>query len=448
MTSISETNYLDNFGSHDNTLLINAAFRALLENSKNMMFVKDANLVYVAASMPFVKMVGKKSVDELVNRTDLEIFEDQNLAKRYISDDRKLMAQGEDLTGYIEPITDVDGHARYGSTSKYLLKNSEGEIIGILGITRDITRDYIARQHYQQELRYLFELPKDIYAVSYIDIDGWRIISQRRQAISERNYQSVYTVEELCEAAVDSIVDSESEVAEFYRNFTADVLRDIYVNGRMNLSFEYQRRLSDGTVRWVRNDIKFLVDVDSGHLCAMLSAKDIEAEKQEELKLMVAATMDKMTMVLNRETTMQHIRQVLQEEAEQRHVLFMIDIDNFKALNDTLGHQAGDDFLVVFAAEIQRNFRETDIVGRIGGDEFFALMRNVSDVLEMEKKAQEILEVIQRVCADYVSVRLSGSIGISQYPENGKTLEELYAKADAALYQAKRRGKNQFIFAT
>lgn len=63
---------------------------------------------------------------------------------------------------YVEPITEEEGHARYGSTSKYILKDEEGREIGILGITRDITCDYYARRRYQQELKYLFELPADI----------------------------------------------------------------------------------------------------------------------------------------------------------------------------------------------------------------------------------------------------------------------------------------------
>lgn len=443
------TGHMINSGNNEQlNTLINAAFQAMLEGTKDMMFVKDANLVYVAASVPFVKMTGKQSVEELVNRTDFEIFDDENLAKRYMADDRKLLEGGENLLDYIEPITEENGHARYGSTSKYILTDGEGETIGILGITKDITKDYIARQHYQQELRYLFELPADTYAVAYIDIDNWRIIGQRRQMIEEGTVQACYTVEGLCEAALESIVDSESEAAEFYGNFTKEHLRDIYAEGKMDLSFKYQRLLSDSSVRWVHNTVRFLVDVDSGHLCAMLCTKDIDAEKQEEQKLVEAAQMDRMTMLLNRETTMEQIMQILENEAEQTHVLFMIDVDNFKNLNDTLGHQIGDEFLIAFAAEVRNHFRESDIVGRIGGDEFFAFMRNVSGVAETAGKAKEVLVAIQKVCAEYAQIPLSASIGISLYPENGKTMEELYAQADSALYQAKGEGKNRFVFAS
>ena len=243
-----------------------------------------------------------------------------------------------------------------------------------MGITKDITRDYLARQHYQQELKYLFELPEDTYAVSYIDVDSWRIISQRKQMIHNATLQSCYTVESLCEAALDSIFDNESKAADFYRNFKPAFLRRIYESGRSNLSFMYLRRMSNGATKWVHNQVRFMVDVDSGHLCAMLSAKDIDAQKREEQKLQDAAKLDGMTMVLNRETTLACIRHILREEAEYSHALFKIDADNFKSLNDTLGCQAGDEFLSTMALEIKKCFRENDIVGRIGGDEFLVLM--------------------------------------------------------------------------
>ncbi len=433
---------------NDNNLL-DVAFQTMLKNSRDMMFIKDINSVYVAASEPFVKMVGKETEAQLLGKTDAEIFDDKNLAKRYLADDRKLIAGGEDLVDYIEPIPEEEeGKARYGSTSKYILRNQEGKAMGILGITRDITRDYVARQHYQHELQYLFELPKDTYAISYVDVDSWRIISQRRQLINQDTMQECQTVEQLVDAAIDSIMDKNCDAAKFYKDFTAENIRRIYEQGENHISFTYQRKMADGMERWVHNEIRFLLDIDSGHLCAMLSAKDIDAEKREQQELAVAAKMDRMTMLLNRETTMRYIRRVLEENETEKHVLFMFDVDNFKHLNDTMGHQKGDEFLVELARGLKKSFRDSDIVGRVGGDEFFALMKNVPDTALVERKANELLSTIQEICADYADIRLSGSIGIGIYPENGKTLDELYGQADAALYQAKRKGKNQYVFAS
>ena len=429
------------------SLLRKAAFKALLDSTTDMVFLKSVDLVYQAASMPFVKMVGKETAEEIIGKSDLEIFQDKELAKRYIADDYKLLESGEDLIDYIEPITDEDGHARYGSTSKYILRDDAGKILGILGVTRDITREYYARQRYQQELKYLFELPDDTYAVCYIDVDEWRVISQRCKDINGESIHISQTVEEVCCSTIQSVVDQECDAVKFYRNFTRANLWSIYATGRSNLTFKYERVMSNGSKRWIRNEVRFLTDVDSGNLCVMLTAKDIDAIKQEEQKLMMAARLDQMTMVLNRETSMEYIRQILQNEGDRLHVLFMLDVDNFKQLNDTLGHQRGDEFLVAMAKELKRSFRESDVVGRIGGDEFFALMRNVSEIQQVERKAKSLLKAVKMVGEAYPEVNVSASIGVSVFPGNGRSLEELYASADCALYDAKNAGKNQYVFA-
>ena len=426
--------------------IIAAAFQTMLNNTADMVFVKSADLVYVAASLPFARMVGKASIEEIIGKTDFEIF-DETLAKRYTSDDYKLLGEGNDLIDYLEPLADDHGYARYASTSKHILSDPSGAVLGILGISRDVTREYFARQYYQQELKYLFELPADTYAAVFIDIDSWRIISQRRQLIDESTLPSCGTVDTLLEKAMEGIADPECEAAKFYKNFSPSFLWNIYLSGKRNLSLKYLRTMPDHSKRWVQNNIQFITDPEHGTLCVMLSARDIRSEKQQEENLLLAAQMDIMTMVFNRDTTMKFIQQILAAEPDKYHALLMLDVDNFKTLNDTMGHQAGDEFLIALARELRRLFRESDVVGRIGGDEFFILMRNVPDLSAVQNKARTLLSAAQTICARYPSVPLSISVGISMYPQHGKTLEDLYNKADQTLYDSKKGGKNRFTLA-
>lgn len=366
--------------------LLEIAFMHLLKESSDMVFVKDTSLTYRAASLSFAKMAGKNSIEEVVGRTDYELFEDEELAKRYEIDDRQLLSEGTDLLDYMEPLNDDNGLARYGSTSKHILRDETGTVLGILGITKDITMEYLARQRYQQEFRYLFELPADTYSVSYLDIDGWRIINQKRQKLEGATLQPCHTVDELSRYAVASIVDETCEAAAFFREFTQEKLWSIYSSGRTHLTLEYERRLSDGSARWIRNDVHFLMEADSGHLCIMLSAKDVHDIHMEEQRMLEAATLDQMTGVLNRETAMAQIGQILQKEPHSLHALFMLDVDNFKGLNDTLGHQAGDEFLINLAKELKASVADKGVVGRIGGDEFFLFLRNVYEPEAVEKR--------------------------------------------------------------
>lgn len=428
--------------------ILNAAFQTILGNTRDMMFVKDINLVYIAASPTFIQMAGKNSASEIIGRTDFDIFADRDLARRYVADDRTLLKSGRDLVNYIEPIVDKNGEARYSSTSKYILTDrSNGGIIGILGIGRDVTQEYVIRQRHQQELGYLFNLPEKAYGAVYFDIDAWRIIEQRRHVTNGIAMPQCESIDQLRDMAMNGIAGDKNALS-FYRNFTRTNMQKIYSSGRLSTSVKYCRRMSHAVSRWVKDELHFLVDPTNGHRCAMFFTCDIEDEKERELHLIRAADIDELTGLNNRASTMRHIREFLVGEGRNGiHALFIIDVDNFKLINDTFGHQAGDAFLTTLAARIKSCFREIDIVGRIGGDEFFAFMKNTPNLAGVESKAKLLLQRLIEIHSLDVSLNVSGSIGISIYGENGVTLDELYAAADEALYEAKRRGKNTFCFA-
>jgi len=430
----------------DNSALLLSAFYTFLENDSDMVFIKDSNLTYVAASDPFVKMTGKTDSLQLLHKTDFEIFEDQTLAQRYRTDDLKLIENGQNLTNYIEPLTDENGYARYASTSKYILSDSEGNFMGILGISKDVTREYFTQQQYQKELRYLFELPADTYAAVFIDIDDWRIINQRRQLVSDTTMPACFTVEALLDSANRSFADPQCDAADFYRSLSPDRLYRIYSQGQTQLSFTYRRKMDNNVIRWIKNELRFITDPENGHLCVMLSAKDIDSQKRRELDLVTSAKLDKMTMLLNRESAIRKTDRILTVHSNALHALFMIDLDNFKSLNDTFGHQAGDEFLIMFSQKLKQSFREDDVVGRIAGDEFVILMSNIPDASAAAGKAERLLETIHGLCGLYPSLQLSASIGISLYPQCGTCFSELYSQADSALYQAKKNGKSQYCF--
>ena len=121
---------------------------------------------------------------------------------------------------------------------------------------------------------------------------------------------------------------------------------------------------------------------------------------------------------------------------------FFLDMDHFKKVNDTFGHQVGDQLLKDFSHELKNRFRESDIVSRFGGDEFFILMKNVSDKQNVAKKAEEIMNILSSIQNYDVTI----SIGIAMSPTDGKTYDELQKCADIALYLAKEGGKNKYCF--
>ena len=174
------------------------------------------------------------------------------------------------------------------------------------------------------------------------------------------------------------------------------------------------------------------------------------SSEQDEayMKLKVKAQTDALTSLLNRETAIEQMTHFLSAEGyNHNHTLLIVDLDNFKSINDTFGHFEGDKVLRILAAKIKSVFRNIDIVGRLGGDEFIVLMKHTSTKSIVIRKALELraaLEYIARGGED--SVTVTGSIGISIWDGNGKTFETLYKEADEALYRAKLNGKNRYAF--
>lgn len=192
--------------------------------------------------------------------------------------------------------------------------------------------------------------------------------------------------------------DEGNQAHDFYGQFSQKFLFDIYSQGKRNLELEYQRRLSDNNSYWIRDEINFLSDPRTGHLNLMLLVRDINSKKRAEEELAQAAAIDEMTTLLNRTATRRQIQEFLEGPgAEGTHGAFMIDIDDFKVVNDTYGHQEGDTLLIRLAHGLKNCFRESDIVGRIGGDEFFVLAKNMPSREAVKTRAEQLLRVVRDI---------------------------------------------------
>ncbi|MFI3250918.1 MAG: sensor domain-containing diguanylate cyclase [Eubacteriales bacterium] len=170
--------------------------------------------------------------------------------------------------------------------------------------------------------------------------------------------------------------------------------------------------------------------------------------KQEEKRLEEKMNTDPLTGCMTKAGFEEIVTHTIQEN-EGDHAIFVLDIDNFKGINDNLGHHFGDIVLKEIGEGMREIFRESDFVGRIGGDEFMIFLRNVSSKEALELKAKQVLAILNKVYrGNQQSYRISGSVGIAKYPEDGITFHELYVNGDKALYESKHRGKNTYTFYT
>lgn len=175
---------------------------------------------------------------------------------------------------------------------------------------------------------------------------------------------------------------------------------------------------------------------------------NIDMQKKEMEKLQFKAEMDAMTRIYNKVATRERIDACINNSRKQdKHALLIVDMDNFKKINDTFGHLKGDEVLKEGVGHLKKMFRGDDIIGRIGGDEFVVFMSNVTSREDIVNKAKSIGKAFLKTHSqDGIDVTVSASIGISIYPMDGGDYEELLDKSDKALYEVKKNGKNGFCF--
>jgi diguanylate cyclase (GGDEF)-like protein/PAS domain S-box-containing protein len=218
-------------------------------------------------------------------------------------------------------------------------------------------------------------------------------------------------------------------------------------DGERVQSLECSLTRRDGETR--QFEILFTNLIEDEHVGGiLLSARDVSERKAFEAELAHQAFHDPVTGLANRVMFAEQVRQAIARARREHRMpaVIFLDLDDFKTVNDSLGHAAGDEVLVEVARRLDESVRGADIAARFGGDEFAVLLEDVAHSQDAADAAQRILELLaQPMHAGHRQVTLGGSIGISMFgPEDPRDADELIRDADAAMYIAKRDGKGGY----
>ncbi len=216
------------------------------------------------------------------------------------------------------------------------------------------------------------------------------------------------------------------------------------MNNHIEQHEEFRIRDKNDDMNWCRVCYRIFQRQD-GKVLAVGKFTNIATERT----LMLKAETDAMTGLLNKGSTEYKISEALAEtlNSVQQHFLIILDIDNFKGINDTYGHLQGDIIIKNVAEQIKKNFRNSDILGRIGGDEFIIFLKNCSSTERVNSLATNLLTGINSISFAPDSHKpVAVSIGIACAPDCGCDFTTLYKCADKALYKSKQAGKNRFSF--
>lgn len=260
----------------------------------------------------------------------------------------------------------------------------------------------------------------DLLEDTFINISHFRGTVTRLEDIYKRGYVSEKDYE---------------HIAEMVRNCKR---RRIHQAAQVHINM-------NGSFKWYEIHVTTLFNIEDEPVRAIVRLKDVDVSLREKEALIDMSQRDSMTGLYNKKFAEETIEICMANEKDTG-ALLLIDIDNFKAVNDTLGHAVGDEVITYVATELHNLFRSNDIVARIGGDEFIVYIRNYKEVELLKLKAQAICDMFTHFKFENSDRRVTCSIGIAMYNQDGSTYKELCSNADIAMYHCKKNGKNDFVF--
>lgn len=219
-----------------------------------------------------------------------------------------------------------------------------------------------------------------------------------------------------------------------------DVIGTAFTRILSGVPATYEARMKAGGSEFIWCRINVTPILEDGKPVRMIGIiADITDIKEKTDSLRQAVNLDNFTGLYNKGYTIALINDVLRKKKYLKHALLILDIDNFKSFNDTFGHDEGDKVLQGVSQQLKKTFRKTDIVGRFGGDEFIIFVQDIEDDQWLRDKFRNLLSI------QVGGFTCSNSVGVAFFPQDAEVFNELFKKADQALYHAKIQ-KEKYIF--
>jgi|GEM_PF-463881 len=454
--------------------------QTLIDWVPDYLWVKDLDSRFVVINKALASDLGQPNPSDLIGFSDFD-FHAPELAKNFRANELDIMHSGQPAVDFEESVLDAAGATKWLSSIKVPLRNEKGEVFGLVGIGRNITErkkadllragqaqilEMIAMSApLESVLDHLVRLVESqltgiFCSVSLLSQNG---VHLEHGAAPNLPVAYAKAIDGLrigpdvgsCGTAVfrrETVIVKDITVDPLWTNFRDLAAEFGFRSGWSTPIMSHQGTvlgtfaMYSGTVREPTASDTTLIDVST-----RIAGIAIE-RKQAADRIQFMANHDALTGLPNRTLLKDRLSQaVLYAQRYDNWVtVVFIDLDNFKMVNDSLGHNAGDELLKTIASRMSSCVRSTDTVVRLGGDEFVILL------LDQPKDADAISETLQKIrvaIAETVHIeghdlKITSSIGIANYPNDGADSDTLLANADAAMYRAKEIGRDNFQFYT
>lgn len=331
-----------------------------------------------------------------------------------------------------------DGEIYWVDTTIVPFLNERGKPYQYISIRNDIThRKQMEKALKRSEEMYRLITENSTDLISVVDREGvFQYVSPSHEMIIG------YTPEEISEKKISEWIEDKDRI------YIAQSIKDSIPDTGSRL-LEFKLMTKNNTYIDVETKVHALSIDNSEEQHRLLVMRDITERKKSERIIEHLAYHDALTELPNRRFFMKQIREEIEiaEIKDSMFAVLFLDIDQFKNINDTWGHEQGDRVLREVASRIQKSLRPTDLIARFGGDEFTILLGNIASASEVEnlvKKIQQDFEEL--IIVGDREYNISFSTGIALYPQHGKTIDAMLAKADTALYEVKKQEKGTYAF--
>ncbi|MFP3393113.1 EAL domain-containing protein [Brevibacillus sp. SIMBA_040] len=331
-----------------------------------------------------------------------------------------------------------DGSYYWVDTTIVPFRNQEGKIYQYVSIRSDITaRKQMEEEVRQSEEKYRIIAENTSDIISMIDRNGdFLYLSPAHKLVWAHDIP-----DEEIRNMLDWIAEADREIFVYAIEHTFSTRKEYMVECRLKAN-------RDKPI-WTETKINPIIDENDNVTSLILVTRDITERKQSEEMIHYLAYHDALTELPNRRMYVQHLgKEIMQAKRFQSNMaVLFLDLDRFKDVNDSFGHDVGDLLLIEAAKRLQQCVKTGDIVARLGGDEFTILLSQLTEREEAVAVAEQIMQVMQQPFhLNDQTFNISSSIGISLFPQDGDNAEDLLKRADTALYTVKSRGKNGFDF--
>lgn len=378
--------------------------------------------------------------------SDDSIFLDGMVAEESVAEYKALWAsiRNGEPNGRIEcRMKRPDGDYGWYSFEFSAIHGEKGNSLQAIVTLRDVTQQHEKAASYERWRSMMSALIGTSLAYMEVNLTTGEC-ETTEGAFQTRRQAETDDADSILLAFEQSAVDTGDRL-KFRTFFDRERLGILFQGGVLKDSCEMRLLKEDGTSGLCEITVQMLGYPNTGDVKAVIAITDLGDGASNLERLSDLAFRDDLSGLLNRTAARAAIEETLRFGESEIIALFMLDIDNFKQVNDTLGHQTGDEALVRISETIQTMFRATDVIARIGGDEFFIFLPDATSLGIVQTKAEALCDALRFTFSNGLqSASVSSSIGVIVAKRDQMDYETLYSEADYALYEAKNAGKNRY----